>query len=429
MNASPTTAEVIDALAAQSPPRELGQIAFEQPRMVRLLELQTKADFLGPMATVQLEAAAGRFDEADAGLANTLRRFGALLPQAPHFVSALFCAAVACQRLDIAGAVLSLRENHPYRIEFGTLLPAKMVIRVQVQRDRACVLTLKPDLVGGAHIERLLAQSLGVTKLLTAYAHDSAMPAGACFANLGDVANNPGLGFSSANARVHLVPDPHFITSMGYENMRASLAAEDVPWANRLPVAFWRGSSTGIRRAPERHWRTLQRLRLCSQSADSRGLLDAGINKVVQATPAEAAEIAAAGLMRPSVPATDFKRYRYQIDVDGNSNSWAGLFIKLLTGNPVLKIASPRQFRQWYYDRLEPWVNFVPVRADMSDLLERIADLRRDDGRARAIGQAGYELAASLDFASQVETSKPVIAKAFGADADAGGLAPELAKV
>ena len=90
---------------------------------------------------------------------------------------------------------------------------------------------------------------------------------------------------------------------------------------------------------------------------------------------------------------------------------------------------SPRQFRQWYYDRLEPWVNFVPVRADMSDLLERIADLRRDDGRARAIGQAGYELAASLDFASQVETSKPVIAAAFGADADAGGLAPELAKV
>jgi hypothetical protein len=420
----------IEALAAQSPPRELGHRAFDPPRIARLRDLQKTLDFAGPLATAQLSAAAGRFGKADAQLAEIVRRFGAALPAAPHFASALFCAAVACQRLDIAGEVLSLREDHPYRVAFGTGLPAKMIVRVTVQPDRTCLVTLKPGVVGGAHIERLLAQLLGIAKLLTAYVRDPSMPPGDCLASLGDIANVPGLGFSAADARVHLVPDTHFINSHAYEGMRTALAAEPLAWAERRPIAFWRGASTGTRLAPDRHWRTLQRIRLCEKAADSGGLVDAGINKVVQAvTPGEAAEIAAAGLMKPSVPATDFKRYRYQIDVDGNSNSWAGLFIKLLTGNPVLKVTSPGGFRQWYYDRLEPWVNYVPVCADMSDLMDRIDDLRRDDARAQAIGQAGYELATSLDFATQVDAAKPVIAASFRAAAKAGGVAPGLAKV
>jgi hypothetical protein len=426
---APTPAARLEALAAQSPPRRLGKQDFEPARLDRLRELHAKDDFLGALAEAQLEAAAGRFDAADAALGSTLRRFGTLLTQAPHFASALFCAAVACQRIDLAGAVLSLREEHPYRIGFATLVPAKMVIRTSVEADRTCFIEVSPGAIGGAHIERLLAQLFGLARLLTPYARDNALPAGTCLASMGDVASLPGLGFSGADARVQLLPDPHFIGSQGYETMRATLAAEDVSWAERKPVAFWRGSSTGMRRKPERHWRSLQRVQLCEIAAASNGLIDAGLNKVVQATAEEAAEIAQAGLMRPSVPATEFRRYRYQIDVDGNSNSWAGLFIKLLTGSPVLKIASPRDFRQWYYGKLEPWVNFVPVRADLADLQARVQDLRRDDARAQAIGQAGAELAASLDFASQVEGAKAAIAAAFTAYDGSFGVAKGRPKV
>ena len=50
------------------------------------------------------------------------------------------------------------------------------------------------------------------------------------------------------------------------------------------------------------------------------------------------------GLFAASVPETSFGNYKYQIDIDGVSNSWSGLFQKLLTGSPVLKVSSPVGF-------------------------------------------------------------------------------------
>ena len=49
-----------------------------------------------------------------------------------------------------------------------------------------------------------------------------------------------------------------------------------------------------------------------------------------------------------------YMRSRHLIDIDGWANSWSGLFQKLLSGSTVLKVASNKGFRQWYYDRLEP---------------------------------------------------------------------------
>ena len=62
------------------------------------------------------------------------------------------------------------------------------------------------------------------------------------------------------------------------------------------------------------------------------------------------------------------------------SNSWSGLFTKLLTGSTVLKVESPMGFRQWYYDRLKPFEHYVPVRPDLAEhpclwILEQPCDL------------------------------------------------------
>lgn len=62
---------------------------------------------------------------------------------------------------------------------------------------------------------------------------------------------------------------------------------------------------------------------------------------------------------------------RFALDVDGNTNAWANLFQRLLLGCCVIKVASPFGYRQWYYDDLVPWVHYVPVRADMADLVDR----------------------------------------------------------
>jgi hypothetical protein len=83
-----------------------------------------------------------------------------------------------------------------------------------------------------------------------------------------------------------------------------------------------------------------------------------------------------------------------------------------LTGSPVLKVASPCGYRQWYYDRLRPWTNFVPVSAEMTDLMEKIAWLRRHDDTARRIGENGQALAMSLRYEAELGAAGRTIAAA-----------------
>ena len=148
---------------------------------------------------------------------------------------------------------------------------------------------------------------------------------------------------------------------------------------------------------------------------NTKTLMDLGISKISQvANPDNVrAELESVGLFREYVPSPQFNRYRYQIDIDGNTNSWPGLLMKLLTGSPVLKVASPRDYRQWYYNQLVPWHNFVPVAADMSDLADKVQWLIANDDIGQRIGAAGRALGKSLDFAGELRRACPTITAAL----------------
>ena len=92
---------------------------------------------------------------------------------------------------------------------------------------------------------------------------------------------------------------------------------------------------------------------------------------------------------------------RYAIDTDGYTNAWSGLFVRLLMGCCVFKVASPTGHRQWYYHRLEPWHHYVPVCADLSDLKQRIDWCRSHEGECERIANQGRALALSMDFKSE----------------------------
>jgi hypothetical protein len=106
-------------------------------------------------------------------------------------------------------------------------------------------------------------------------------------------------------------------------------------------------------------------------------------------------------------------RYKYQVDIDGNTNSWPGLFQKLLTGSPVLKVQSPGHLRQWYYPRLIPWQNYIPIASDMSDLIEIISYLKRNDDLAFTIGAAGRRLAQNMTCEAELAACLPTVEGAF----------------
>lgn len=205
-----------------------------------------------------------------------------------------------------------------------------------------------------------------------------------------------------------LVVDPLFVAAAGY-NKERELFGEAPPWEERLDLAYWRGTDTGAFRYKELV--DAPRIIVALLSKHHPELIDAKITNV---------ELRAGwewkkkyyeddGLMADSEPQYKILDYKYQIDIDGNTNSWSGLFLKLLTGSPVLKLESELGFKQWYYDRLIPWENFVPVSGDAADLVEKLRWLQQNPSEAAKIGRAGRELALSITYDSAIEQSVQTI--------------------
>lgn len=239
---------------------------------------------------------------------------------------------------------------------------------------------------------------------------DSTPPAGRLSLNLGDTGHRPGLAFCDHRPGYRLIPDPVFLMTANYAEVAAIFAGRMIPYEERAPVAFWRGTSTGPSGAGTA---SLPRLRLCRLARDLGDAADVGLSSLTPPFRDAEAALRAEGLMRDYVPIHDLDRYRVHIDIDGNSASWPGLMAKLHSGSPVLKVASPAGFRQWYYDRLEPWTHYVPVAPDLSDLAEKVRLLLADAGLAARIGAAGRALAQSMVPEAEIAQAVPGIVGTF----------------
>ncbi|KAJ3524555.1 hypothetical protein NMY22_g10948 [Coprinellus aureogranulatus] len=67
-------------------------------------------------------------------------------------------------------------------------------------------------------------------------------------------------------------------------------------------------------------------------------------------------------------------RYKYVMDVDGNG--WSSRFKRLITSNAV--IFKTTIYPEWYTDRVAPWLHYVPIQNDLSDLLDTLYFFRGD---------------------------------------------------
>ncbi len=220
--------------------------------------------------------------------------------------------------------------------------------------------------------------------------------------NLGDYAKNDGLAFCSNRKNQILIPDTDFISTRGYEDMRLHFRDNPIPWEHKKDILFWRGASTGT--SSSGLWRDLQRIKLCelASNAKNQALFDVGLSSIVQLNKNDENEIKTLGYLKDHKSIKLINSFKYLIDVDGNSNAWSSLFLKLLSGSIVLKVESVGGYRQWYYDRLIPWQHYVPVNKNLSDLQEKLDWLRDNDQEAKKIARSGEFLMASMTFNSEI---------------------------
>ena len=289
--------------------------------------------------------------------------------------------------------------------------PYPDVIRWEVRDKTHSQISLDSKLCQSLAADLFILRVVSILPLLISYRDYEGIPVGSLFINLGDHGSVPGLAFCDNRANFFLIPDAAFILSRGYESLRTE-GAELIPWNQRRPVGFWRGGTSGRPSDLNLGWRSLPRVSLCEISRKHPDILDAGITHVGQINAESDRELRDSGIMRPFVRSAGFTNFKYQIDIDGNSNSWSGLFQKLLSGGPVLKVASPYGYCQWYYDRLRPWVNFVSVCSDMSDLVDKIGWLREHDDAACRVGENGRALAMSLSYEGELKAAWRTIAAA-----------------
>ncbi|KZO90802.1 glycosyltransferase family 90 protein [Calocera viscosa TUFC12733] len=215
----------------------------------------------------------------------------------------------------------------------------------------------------------------------------------------------------------------HVATENWVEEVGADPEWEDKP-DERL---VWRGSNTGVLAEAGVRWEASQRMRLVRMVNEHRALLNysvllpaSDVERVGQPEPrpqawmnhlltdgafagepiqctAEACEaLLSAYEFRELMTPAEQALHKYVLDIDGNG--WSARFKRLLTSRAL--VLKSTIFPEWWQDRVQPWVHYVPVQVDLSDLYDVMVFFRGDvaqggegahDALARQIAYAGRE--------------------------------------
>ena len=232
-------------------------------------------------------------------------------------------------------------------------------------------------------------------------------PQNGVFLDFGDAPkfNHPVLAYCTAYPDHFCVVDPFFIISKAYFRLQEQLAHQDVTLADKEDAVFWRGSASGVRT----NFAESQRYLLCSKMETSkhRDRLDFGIINTPQhfldRLARELGGIPSFAQPAARVSPDTFSRYRYGVDVDGNSNSWGGFFTKMLSRAYLFRISSLESFRQWYYPRLEERSLYSKIAADLSDfdnILDDVFSLSLQEMEERTQGL--YQFARSMNVFEEI---------------------------
>ncbi|BGP55771.1 hypothetical protein JCM8202v2_003378 [Rhodotorula sphaerocarpa] len=204
------------------------------------------------------------------------------------------------------------------------------------------------------------------------------------------------------------------------EQYSDSYIGYDPDWEKKtLNKLMWRGSTTGIDFYEEHDWKNSQRARLHFLANEKRGTKDVlyaeedgpiaekrynvnGLNRAymdvafaggpVQCDPPTCALMSQMIEFRDTMGLNDAYQYKYVFDVDGNG--WSGRFHRLMSMKAC--VLKSTLFPEWYGDRIQPWLHYVPVKVDYSDLYDILAFFHgtpeghgSHDELAKKIGLAG----------------------------------------
>ncbi|KAM4562076.1 protein O-glucosyltransferase 2 [Fundulus diaphanus] len=146
-------------------------------------------------------------------------------------------------------------------------------------------------------------------------------------------------------------------------------------WPQKNATAFWRGRDS-----------RQERLQLVKLSRAHPDFIDAAFTNFFFFKHDESLY----GPLVKHVSFFDFFKYKYQINLDGTVAAYRLPY--LLAGDSVV-LKQDSGYYEHFYNELRPWEHYIPIKANLGDLLEKIQWARDHDEEARKIALAGQKFA------------------------------------
>ena len=164
------------------------------------------------------------------------------------------------------------------------------------------------------------------------------------------------------------------------------------PWHDRKDsFAVWRGGTTGGIYTVE-NWKSFRRSKLVLMSKDNPEYLDAKFISCNECSP-DAWEAIVSEVGHGEM--IDVKTFKYVIDVDGNG--WSSRFINHLAEG-ILIFKQESEYNEFFIGLLTPWIHYVPIKSDLSDLIEHIQYAKAHDDEMREIAENAKSFANNFLF-------------------------------
>lgn len=166
----------------------------------------------------------------------------------------------------------------------------------------------------------------------------------------------------------------------------------DIPWNDKKPCAVFRGGTTGCGVTINDNPRLKISYISATTGPDENGVpyLDAGVTnwnlrprKIQNEEFLKTIEIENLpfNLVNRLSP-KEQSGYKYIVNIDGHVNAFR-LSLELSMGSVVLLVDSP--WKIWFRDMLIPYEHYVPVSADLSNLIDQIKWCRNNDDKCKQI--------------------------------------------
>jgi hypothetical protein len=192
---------------------------------------------------------------------------------------------------------------------------------------------------------------------------------------------------------VILMPDVDALQGYGKHKKRILKGNKMYPWLIKKNKMFWRGGDTGI--VSISNWKESPRPRLVLLSLDHQSILDAKFSYFHE-HPELKAECKKLGIHQKKINSSSYCRYKYLIDIDGNTTAWSRYFSLLLSNSVCLKVITNNI--QWFYKGLEPYKHYIPVNENLSDIFEQFNWAKKHDRESKNIAQSATDFAKSYLF-------------------------------